>query len=72
MASFVSPKCPACGAAVATPRLVKMPVKANGSRWMAEATPFAVGFQCANDDCGSLLPLAAYPPADEDIPIYGG
>lgn len=72
MASFVSPRCPVCGAAIDSPRRVSIPVKANGSRWMAEAAPFAVGFQCANDDCGSLLPLAAYSPADLGVPIYGG
>ncbi len=63
MVKSVSPKCPSCGAAISNPRLVKLPFQTYGSGWLTEAAPLAIGFQCANDGCGVLLPLTAYPAA---------
>ena len=71
MTGFASPRCPACGAAIYHPKAIQLSPRANGGMWTAE-TPFAVGFQCANEDCSALLPLTARSSTDEPITIFGG
>jgi hypothetical protein len=41
---------------------VKFSAETYGSGF-TDATPLAIGFQCAAEGCGVLLPLTAYPPA---------
>ncbi len=62
MVKSVSPRCPSCGAAIQNPKLVKLSAETYGSGW-TDAAPLALGFQCAAEGCGVLLPLTAYPPS---------
>ena len=71
MTEFASPRCPVCGAAIYHPKAVQLSARASQGKWSPEA-PFAVGFQCANEDCSALLPLTARSSTDEPITIFGG